>query len=393
MEQHISRFSKDELELWNDIIDESQLLPTQDLRPTYQFLVPRERQCCKSRCGTTCKKCGFSVRHAHASAGDPAWYTSPGDKNQTDIFRNTPLHYSAASGIVSLYTFTNLIPDDVDIHARNTSNESFLHLLDTRYFGTQGIGGSPAYLGLLKYLKGRGFSFSNRDCHGRTILHVLLKRSMLVDAVIDPHDVRSILEDLSDILEVLNPDLNALDNQGYNVGDELITWCVKLPSTIESPVHSRVVSLVNRYRNPLNANVSFRLQISSANWKSDDWLESLKMANLVTWIDIHGDTPLTTILKKWKDRDQELKLQGMVHQLVSLGVDINMRDRYGNTALAIAAIRGLRACVAELLILGAMPNSRDYQGNGIIAVAHSRMHQASKAKKNEHCSWKGGLVR
>jgi hypothetical protein len=386
IEQHNSRLSKDELELWNDIIDESQLLPTQDLRPTYQFLVLRERPCCTSRCGATCKKCGFSVRHAQASAGDPAWYKFAGDKNQTDIFGNTPLHYSAASGIVSLYTFTNLIPDDVDIHARNTLSESLLHLLDTRYFGTQGIGGSPAYLGLLKHLKSRGFSFSNRDCHGRTILHILLKRAKLVDAIIDPHDVRSILEDLSDILEVLKPDLNALDNQGYNVGDELISWCVQLPSTLESPVRSRAVSLVDRYRNPLNANTSFRLQICPANWKPDDWLEGLVKANLITWIDIHGDTPLTAILKKWKHRDKELELQGMVRQLVNLGVDINVRDRYGNTALAIAAIRGLRASVAELLILGAMPNSRDYRGNGIIAVANSRMHQASKAKKNEHYS-------
>jgi len=110
MEQRISRLSKDELELWKDIIDESQLLPAQDLRPTYQLLVPRQRQCCTSLGITPCKKCGFSARHAHASAGNPAWYAFEGDKNQTDFFGNTPLHYSAASSIASLYTFTDLIP-------------------------------------------------------------------------------------------------------------------------------------------------------------------------------------------------------------------------------------------------------------------------------------------
>jgi len=118
-----------------------------------------------------------------------------------------------------------------------------------------------------------------------------------------------------------------------------------------------VVAFVNRYQNPLNANISFRLQLSSANWKPNVWLQYLEMSNLVTWVDIHGDTPLRAILKKWKDVTKELELQGMVCQLLSLGVDINMRDRYGNTALAIAAIRGLRACVAELLILRTMPNS------------------------------------
>jgi len=76
----------------------------------------------------------------------------------------------------------------------------------------------------------------------------------------------------------------------------------------------------------------------------------------------------------------------MVCQLLSLGVDINMRDRYGNTALAIAAIRGLRACVAKLLILRTMPNSRDYRSNSIIAVANYRMRQVSKLNKNESYS-------
>jgi len=46
---------------------------------------------------------------------------------------------------------------------------------------------------------------------------------MLADAIIDLHDVRRILEDLSGIFDVLKPDFNSLDNQGYNVEDELLT--------------------------------------------------------------------------------------------------------------------------------------------------------------------------
>jgi hypothetical protein len=378
--------SKDEQEVWNDIIDESQFFPSHDLMPAYSFLAPLPRLCCASTDeGSICSKCGFSERHAQASVGDPAWYTLDGDKNPTDNFHNTPLHYSAASGVVSLYTFTHLIPDDIDIHAKNTSGENFLHVLDTRYFGIQGIGGSPAYLGLLKHLQGREFSFSNRDCHGRTILHVLLKRSTLVDATaIDPHDVRSILQDLSDILQVLQPDLNALDNQGHNVGDQLIAWGDKLPSTTKSLVHISVGALVALYRNPLTSSISFRQELCSPNWKAEVWLKRLETANKVKWVDLHGDTPLTAILKKWKDRNKELELQTIVRQLVNLGIDVNMRDRNGNTALAIAAIRGSRPCVAELLISGAMPNSRNYRGNGIIAVAHSRMLQASQANRNDY---------
>lgn len=55
-----------------------------------------------------------------------------------------------------------------------------------------------------------------------------------------------------------------------------------------------------------------------------------------------------------------------------------MRDRNGDTALAIAAFRGLRPCVVTLLRSVAMPNSRNYRGIGIITTATKQMKQSKK---------------
>ena len=108
----------------------------------------------------------------------------------------------------------------------------------------------------------------------------------------------------------------------------------------------------------------------------------MKETNLISWVDFHGDTPLTALIKKWKDENKELKLRDGVARLIESGVEVNMRDRNGNTALAIAAIRGSRPCIGTLLSAGALPNSRDYRGVGIIAIATARMERAKTEEKN-----------
>ena len=376
--------SKGEHEVWKDIIDESQIFPLHDVSSAYSFLAPRKRLCCESRDdGLSCGTCGFHNVHAQASGGAIGWTRSE-NKNRTDNFNNTILHYFAASGAWTYRIMTLIVMDHgINIHAKNTSGDSFLNVLDTHSHGVGGTNSLSEYVDLLKELKKRGFSFSDRDCHGQTILHALLKHSTLIKEVIFSKEVGGILQDLSELLKVLKPDLNALDNQGHNVGDQLDQVLV-LGSQL--PSWRKVASLVKQYRLPLTRNISFREEISLLHWEVESWLKRLKDFDLVMWIDIYGDTPLTAVLKRWKNRDEELELQRIVRKLLNLGADVHMRDRNGNTALAIAAVRGLRPCVAELLAAGAMPNSRDYGGNGIIAVAHSRMNQASKANKHEHYS-------
>ena len=73
-----------------------------------------------------------------------------------------------------------------------------------------------------------------------------------------------------------------------------------------------------------------------------------------------------------------------MQQLIRWGVNVNMQDRNGDTALAIAAFRGLRPCVVTLLRSGAKPNNRNYRGIDIIATATKEMKQ-SKKERNDKC--------
>lgn len=55
-------------------------------------------------------------------------------------------------------------------------------------------------------------------------MHVLLKDLKLLTPSNPEHQrVETLLDPLS-ILQILQPDLNALDNQGYNAGDQLMAW-------------------------------------------------------------------------------------------------------------------------------------------------------------------------
>jgi hypothetical protein len=52
-----------------------------------------------------------------------------------------------------------------------------------------------------------------------------------------------------------------------------------------------------------------------------------------------------------------------VHSLVNDGVSVHVRDRYGCTALHLAAMRGNCAAVSALLLAGSNPQDADNHGN------------------------------
>ena len=73
----------------------------------------------------------------------------------------------------------------------------------------------------------------------------------------------------------------------------------------------------------------------------------------------------------------------MIPKLVRLGVDINMRDRKGHTAIAIAAIRGSLSCVQALVASGASIDITNYQGKDITTIASWRMKMAKQEGKTQ----------
>ncbi|KAE9371125.1 hypothetical protein N431DRAFT_425799 [Stipitochalara longipes BDJ] len=123
--------------------------------------------------------------------------------------------------------------------------------------------------------------------------------------------------------------------------------------------------------------------MAKPDWTPRTWIKWLQEANLIDWIDIHGDTPLTALLKNRRSEDQQAALAKMIPKLVQLGVDVDMRDRKGHTAIAIAAIRGSLSCVQALIDAGASVNVVNYNGRDIVSMASWRMKMAKQEGKTQ----------
>lgn len=88
-----------------------------------------------------------------------------------------------------------------------------------------------------------------------------------------------------------------------------------------------------------------------------------------SWIDYNGDTALIALMKTWNSEMDETQLPDIIGKMVHSGSIVHMRDRMGDTALAIAARRGLRPAVTALLDLGACVNCKNYLGVSILRGA------------------------
>jgi len=332
------RVSKGKRQIWEEIFDETQPLPCFDQRPEYQELSLAHRKCCglDDLQTTVCENCGFDIIHAWARRG-PDWASFPlaGDENLNivDRYGNTPLHYAAASGRATSASILSMIEMGADVHPRNSSHQTFLHVLcETCSIFTNDI----EDFALLNRLKDLQFPFSDQDYHGRAIGHSAndsLFSNILYYEFIDRSHIYSML-----------------DNQGFKLAG--VATPISFNHTIESI-------------NVILTSIGF----------VPAWCTSK--------FDSRGDTPLIAILKRGEyDEGQEARLHKMVDKLVSMGAVVDMRDRKGYTALAIAVIRGTRPCVKALLDAGASPNSRSYDGKGIISQALSRMRDAKRENKD-----------
>ncbi|KAF4634739.1 hypothetical protein G7Y89_g3367 [Cudoniella acicularis] len=128
----------------------------------------------------------------------------------------------------------------------------------------------------------------------------------------------------------------------------------------------------------------FEPSLSNRNLASS-WIRLKRRPWCVTSIDVAGDTPLTSLLKYWRlpdecplEEDPETAsysdLRDIVEDMITLGVEIHMRDRSGDTALAIAARRGHRAVTVLLLEKGANIHSRNYHRVGILSQLEQLMN-------------------
>jgi hypothetical protein len=353
---------KGERDIWNEIIDEAQLLPAPESRPVNTEKDLFDRGCPGELIDAfdkSCSKCGYAIGWYH-------WHPSTGDYKACDSLGNTKLHYAAASGVVNLDLIRLLIDHGVDVAARNSSGETFMHVLQTKQFIESHT--LPGYLVLLRFLSNLNFPFSQRDFHGRTIAHSFSKYGWALSF----RRFNCSSSQLREVLKILNIDMDALDNHGFNVGDEILHSAEKYAHEQKLDTFQAMAQLkevVARFRVHWRLKINFREALAKSDWTPSKWVEWLQEAHLITWIDTHGDTPLTALLKNRRSEDQQAALSEMIPSLVKLGVDVNMRDRKGHTAITIAAIRGSLSCVQALLDSGASVNTINYHGRNIISIA------------------------
>jgi ankyrin repeat protein len=382
-----SKLSSGEQIIWDEMIDETLLQPKQNQEYYFEASAVR-RKCChlwKSlKLPLPCEVCGFSKIHQAAitsridcldtsfilifNVKDFFGSSSTSFIDAKDYFDNTALHFAAAATAQNSERIIRLIESGLKVDCRNTSGETFLHIL----FYNIGNGISRLDLDLLRALSKFSFPFLEPDYHGRTALHRLFEKCSKSEG--------RYLKKTKELLSILRPDINAVDNQGNSLGQQVAAAL----QHDYSP--SQISELLSQYRTPDRLTINYHQEFSRMHSKWTvcvNWMVNLRLS---TWFDVNGDTPLIAMLKAWNDADDELSLLGILNDFIEQGCNIHMRDRNGDTALAIATRRGLRPAVTALLGLGANAYARSYRGKGIIAQAKEQMRFAKKESNDSYYS-------
>jgi ankyrin repeat protein len=356
----------EEQNIWDELIDEGRLEPQILLRPEYLSVLLFNRLCCSRllSASAVCAICGFTPQHRQAmeSASISLRDTGvPPFKTWVDVYENTPLHCAAASvGHDDFWKIRNIIRQGVDVHRCNTFGETFLHILCRK--GPKTRKDTDEFLLLLMDLLKVGFHFHRRDYYGRTILHILFQHS-------ESHVYDDLV--LQQILSIIKPHLNMQDNSGSSLKDHLAGTCGMhmkdkwlKPAALLAPLHSSSVNSTHFHR------TEYRLQTET---DVENFLKQSGLSHVAAWVDAAGDTPLLSLLKNWRNDSKDSKLWDAVNQLLISGTVVEMRDRNGDTALAIAARRGFRSTVLLLLEAGANVHARNYQRIGILKQIEKAM--------------------
>jgi ankyrin repeat protein len=298
---------------------------------------------------------------ARATAHDNIVSIWPHLLNQGDYFNNRPLHFAAASKNPSGEQMIKMIQGGGDVASINTNGATFVHVLFKRVEPEQ----LPLFLSLFRYLASVDFNFSCRDYHGRTPWHMLFQRDLNLNensAVILEH-----------ILHLLKPDIDCVDNFGFSIRSYAVKKQLNFASFPGFPSYL----FQELFLTPEKNTVDFRslLAEASPNWHA--CIEEILANGQAAWIDNNGDTALIALVKTWNYDHDERLLADCIQRIVSQGAEVHMRDRVGDTALAVAMRRGLRPAVTTLFSLGASLYSRNYQKVGILKQANRSLLQAA----------------
>ena len=337
----------------------------------YHWRGPSAHSCCK---GTQysrseedrCLRCGSEYLHRRLLANTSAItlemlqmiFPGPvGDLDKTlnspDNLGNTPLHYAAVGWATQPTSLIQLLVLGMKGHLRNVLGQTFLHVLLSHV----SFADLPSICDLLRYLRATAFDFTTRDFHGRTaVLHLFATATEISEL----H-----LPFLQNVLHITGYDIATVDSRGNSLTHHL-SHLVTLP---EGPTRLEIVAaLTSNLISSRSSQSEFCETITqkySENWPG--WVLWVSECHQSTWVDALGDSPILALLKCWEhSEDDEREIPTLVKKLVSLGADIHMRDRKGDTALSVAVTRGLRPAVSTLMKLGASQYSRRYDGKTVM---------------------------
>ncbi|CZR52604.1 uncharacterized protein PAC_02481 [Phialocephala subalpina] len=357
----INFLSENEESVWQELIGETLLNTQFSRRPLYDGFTFQRRHCCgyshlePDFVALRCTVCGRHRSHVLAYQGRNTTQT-----NVRDYFGNTPLHFAAASPNPLCDTLAHLIEHGADVRSLNTSGETFVHTL----FTFMDLGALPEWISFLYYLDGLGFPFSARDFHGRTTLHTLVDRQM--PKKLTPELLRALLE----VVKISKPKLDAVDNLGATISNHLYasrSADLRLTAIAESltPKGSSTTLVTTFIGSFLKCQHDFAR-----------WIKWIAETDTYSWIDSAGDTPLHALTKTIRIDEDASVIGDMIAKLSDAGTSIHMRDRNGETALTVAARRGLRPAVTILVQMGASVHCRDYLGVSILLRARRHLRYA-----------------
>jgi hypothetical protein len=368
-----------ETEIWDEIIDEEKLGISQGGQPKCLTASLCNRICCITQenpigSSKTCKSCGLTFDHRRALQISALPGVVPGYDKSVDFYGNTMLHCLAATipHPNKLWKMRMMILEGASIHARNTSGENFLHLLCEN---------SPPnneemvdFLHFLAELSAQGFSFLERDHHGRIFLHILFRH-----IVVRQYSVDSIKQ----LFLISKLDLHDKDNSGTSIKDLLLSSLSTQYGVSESTLlihflHDLEVRSLSKYENR-----DLRPHGVGSVWETElisSWVEARCQSGDLNYIDKFGDAPLGCVIK---NAEHISKLEEIVGRFITAGVGLEMRDRKGDTALSIAAQRGLRLVVVMLLKAGANVHTRNSNGRGVLREIEMALTTAKSEGKDE----------
>ncbi|KAG6007123.1 hypothetical protein E4U21_006307 [Claviceps maximensis] len=347
------------------------------------------------------------------------------DASLTDSFGNTVLHFLAARGSIGLLNHSLQIDYCKPcIEAKNSSGQTFLHVLDRRILE------NPEYVcNLLAMITERNVGLiHSRDCYGRSFFHLLraeLHTQELLDRVAafcdqdflsardafgfsPAHAVLGMVPEQQDGNMLQSSPVGLIYTTDSKFTEESrLLWSVRLAGQCSSfqddqgrnGLHCLAkaslssATVVKKYHSQpspqTKATKKHEVNPRHALDSSTDRLK-LRLGLLIGLLeagvdpnqhDDEGNTPLMTFVAELPEDDDYKIPPKILETLVTKGANVNARNRRGETALHIAVQCGRKLAMRTLVKLGANVHVRDSAGRSLLDVADA---QILNCESDEH---------